>query len=322
MSLKLTLPVAAKDNPFATHRVEAVSFRFAEGHWKDHLERLQSMNWRAAIVGNQGTGKTTLMLFRFPATDEEGPDEGRLVIDLAHDPGVAVLMVSGWDEGDEDTDTDPAERELCFVLETQALVALAGTLARAADTAMKKDVEAGPEPSGEGFIFLSQCSKCGSEARTPTSLGGMCCGQPRGCYNVLEGGVSTMESRRDGEAAALRDEVPANWPADNTQPMGHAADATCLQCGGVHDESYAFCTPRKDTDAVEVTLRAGPPLGLEVEAVYQRRRAETAEYVLQAIGLHLLKGNVEDVRRCLTLPGSVDLMAEAREEVRERRAAE
>lgn len=62
MSLKLTLPVAAKDNPFATHRVEAVSFRFAEGHWKDHLERLQSMNWRAAIVGNQGTGKTTLML--------------------------------------------------------------------------------------------------------------------------------------------------------------------------------------------------------------------------------------------------------------------
>ncbi len=54
--------IAARDNPFASHRVEAVPFCFAEGDWTSNLSRLQAMNWRGAIVGNQGSGKTTLML--------------------------------------------------------------------------------------------------------------------------------------------------------------------------------------------------------------------------------------------------------------------
>jgi len=62
MTLNSTVTVSAKDNPFATHRVEAVPFCFATGDWESNLQRLRSMNWRGAIVGAQGSGKTTLML--------------------------------------------------------------------------------------------------------------------------------------------------------------------------------------------------------------------------------------------------------------------
>lgn len=54
--------IFAKDNPFASHRVEAIAYRFAHGNWDENLAQLRSMNWRGAIVGNHGSGKTTLML--------------------------------------------------------------------------------------------------------------------------------------------------------------------------------------------------------------------------------------------------------------------
>ncbi len=62
MILNWASTIAAKDNPFASHRVEAVTYRFAEADWNSHIQRLVLMNWRGAIVGDQGSGKTTLML--------------------------------------------------------------------------------------------------------------------------------------------------------------------------------------------------------------------------------------------------------------------
>ena len=54
----------ARDNPFATERVLRLRYQFrqATGHgWPVLLDRLRSLNYRAAIVGPHGSGKTTLL---------------------------------------------------------------------------------------------------------------------------------------------------------------------------------------------------------------------------------------------------------------------
>ncbi len=51
----------ACDNPFATHRVLRVRYRLQGMTWDDLLARLESLEFRAAIVGPKGSGKTTLL---------------------------------------------------------------------------------------------------------------------------------------------------------------------------------------------------------------------------------------------------------------------
>lgn len=52
----------ARLNPFAAGRVEALAFRFPEGlDWPDLLERLEELDFRAALVGPEGHGKTSLL---------------------------------------------------------------------------------------------------------------------------------------------------------------------------------------------------------------------------------------------------------------------
>lgn len=52
----------ARDNPFATAHVHRIRYRLPDGlTWEELLARAASMNWRAAIVGPEGTGKTTLL---------------------------------------------------------------------------------------------------------------------------------------------------------------------------------------------------------------------------------------------------------------------
>jgi hypothetical protein len=51
----------ARDNPLATHRVLSVRYRPLDVTWSQLLARLERMNYRAAIVGPKGTGKTTLI---------------------------------------------------------------------------------------------------------------------------------------------------------------------------------------------------------------------------------------------------------------------
>lgn len=52
----------AKDNPFASERVTALSFVCSGETGHDALwEQLEALGWRGAIVGPCGTGKTTLL---------------------------------------------------------------------------------------------------------------------------------------------------------------------------------------------------------------------------------------------------------------------
>ena len=49
------------DNPFASHRVEAFSFRSAALEWRGLMQRMGNLGGRAAVVGPKGSGKTTLL---------------------------------------------------------------------------------------------------------------------------------------------------------------------------------------------------------------------------------------------------------------------
>jgi hypothetical protein len=49
------------DNPFASHRVEALSFRSAGLGWRGLTRRMDDLGGHAAVVGPKGSGKTTLL---------------------------------------------------------------------------------------------------------------------------------------------------------------------------------------------------------------------------------------------------------------------
>lgn len=52
----------ARDNPFASDRVERLRFRLPDGlTWDELLQRLAALRFRAALVGPHGRGKTTLL---------------------------------------------------------------------------------------------------------------------------------------------------------------------------------------------------------------------------------------------------------------------
>jgi hypothetical protein len=51
----------ARDNPFASHRMESIGFRPQGMDWAELWARLDRLNRRAAIVGPCGSGKTTLV---------------------------------------------------------------------------------------------------------------------------------------------------------------------------------------------------------------------------------------------------------------------
>jgi hypothetical protein len=54
--------IPARDNPFASHRVEALKYRFPGFSLDQSLIRLAEHDWRGAIVGPHGAGKTTLLI--------------------------------------------------------------------------------------------------------------------------------------------------------------------------------------------------------------------------------------------------------------------
>jgi hypothetical protein len=53
--------IKARNNPFATVRLEALEYRFERDTWTSFLNRLKSMNYCGALVGPEGVGKTTLL---------------------------------------------------------------------------------------------------------------------------------------------------------------------------------------------------------------------------------------------------------------------
>jgi len=56
------VPVRARDNPFRVQRITALSCRLPPGEsWEGLLARLAGFGFRAAVVGPEGHGKTTLL---------------------------------------------------------------------------------------------------------------------------------------------------------------------------------------------------------------------------------------------------------------------
>src|SRR5437868_15544127 len=53
--------VKARDNPFAADRVLRVRYRPQGWTWEQLLARLEQLDYRGAIVGPEGRGKTTLL---------------------------------------------------------------------------------------------------------------------------------------------------------------------------------------------------------------------------------------------------------------------
>jgi hypothetical protein len=62
-----------RDNPFASHRIEALPFRLPTGlTWETFLDRCAAAKWRGTIVGPHGTGKTTLLEQLVPRLRQRG----------------------------------------------------------------------------------------------------------------------------------------------------------------------------------------------------------------------------------------------------------
>lgn len=51
----------ARENPFATDRILRCRYRLRDTTWESMLKRLAALKYRAAIVGPEGSGKTTLI---------------------------------------------------------------------------------------------------------------------------------------------------------------------------------------------------------------------------------------------------------------------
>jgi hypothetical protein len=73
----------AKDNPFNGHAISSIDFRFEPSIEANLVARLEETNWRGAIVGPHGTGKSTLVKF---------------IADLAQEHGKQVTIIDGAEQ--------------------------------------------------------------------------------------------------------------------------------------------------------------------------------------------------------------------------------
>lgn len=62
----------AANNPFRSGRVTALPYLPQESTWEELIAALEALNWRGAVVGPCGTGKTTLLEELAPQLEERG----------------------------------------------------------------------------------------------------------------------------------------------------------------------------------------------------------------------------------------------------------
>ncbi len=74
----------ARDNPFSTDRVLGVRYQLLHDDWPGLLARLARMDYRAAIVGPHGVGKTTLLEDLQEKLDARGMPSVSLRLDADH----------------------------------------------------------------------------------------------------------------------------------------------------------------------------------------------------------------------------------------------
>ncbi len=74
----------ARENPFRTEQVGRLAYRFAQGSMEQLLTNLEQKNWRGAIVGPKGTGKTLLIDELQPRLAAAGYTVKRIRLDESH----------------------------------------------------------------------------------------------------------------------------------------------------------------------------------------------------------------------------------------------
>lgn len=72
----------ARDNPYTSDRILRLRYRPQTASWDDLYSRLHALNHRAAIVGPEGTGKSTLLEDLEPHLSDKGFRTHRLRLNL------------------------------------------------------------------------------------------------------------------------------------------------------------------------------------------------------------------------------------------------
>ncbi len=98
----------AAQNPFRTSRLHNLDYSLDGVSWEGLLARLESMNHRAAIIGNHGTGKTTLLEAIGDRLEERGIPTVRLFLNTSQQtlppnvfnsvPQQAVVLLDGAEQ--------------------------------------------------------------------------------------------------------------------------------------------------------------------------------------------------------------------------------
>jgi hypothetical protein len=90
------MTMRASQNPFRTQRLHGLSYLLHECSWDQLLQRCAVAEFRGAIVGRHGSGKTTLM----SDLARRLRDAGETVTELFTNADTRLTLPSGWDTAD------------------------------------------------------------------------------------------------------------------------------------------------------------------------------------------------------------------------------
>ncbi len=84
---------SARDNPFRSDRIDQLAYQLEGESWEAILARLAGMNFRAAVVGPHGSGKTTFLDALTPRLSSQGLRPVRITLNAS----LRRLSPEQWD---------------------------------------------------------------------------------------------------------------------------------------------------------------------------------------------------------------------------------
>src|SRR4051812_12242240 len=89
----------ASQNPFRTQRLHTLNYQVHDCSWNELLQRFSESEFRGAIVGRHGSGKTTLTL----ELARRLRDAGETVSELFTNADTGHRLPDGWDSAAVDS---------------------------------------------------------------------------------------------------------------------------------------------------------------------------------------------------------------------------